>query len=259
MNKILTKIGDHIVNFTCNSKHLYEYLSINFHSYETEEKAHLSIRVINGYGLSFQNYDVSITIDNNKIQYQRADYLIQVDPQYKNAVISVHDELALKHALTNLYSAFIVHHNWGLLIHSSCVIENKRAHIFSGHSGAGKSTAAKLSHPRELLSDEATIVKVSAEGITIFDSPFRSEIQNKNKQGGFPLGSIQLLRQSLDINRERMGRADAMLQLMDKVFFWPCEREETVKIIGLLKALVSQTPVYRLDFQKNNRFWELIS
>ena len=50
----------------------------------------------------------------------------------------------------NLYSSFIAYHNWGLLIHSSCVVNKGEAHIFSGHSGAGKSTAAKLSHPRDL-------------------------------------------------------------------------------------------------------------
>ncbi len=71
------------------------------------------------------------------------------------------NEFALKHALMNLYSSFIVHHKWGLLIHSSCLKEGDKAFLFSGQSGAGKSTVVKLSHPRPILSDEATVVKIT--------------------------------------------------------------------------------------------------
>jgi hypothetical protein len=159
----------------------------------------------------------------------------------------------------NLYSSFIVYHNWGLLIHSSCAIDNGKAHIFAGQSGAGKSTAAKLSYPRKLLSDEAALIKITPEKVTVFNSPFRSELEAGNFKEQVELASVQILYQALQNNRAKLTKSDALLHLMDKVFFWPHSLDETKTIMRLLTDLVKIVPGYELQFQKNNTFWELIS
>jgi hypothetical protein len=261
MKVLKTKIGDFFIHILCESKNLRTMLEKNFHSYIPTENIQpdIVIKIEDGYGVSFQDYNVEIIKDNNQIIYHRADYVIKVDSDYKTASISVHDELALKHALMNLFSSFIVYHNWGLLIHSSCVIENGKAHIFAGQSGAGKSTAAKLSYPRNLLSDEATLVKITEEDVQIYNSPFRSEIEADSFSGNFSLASVQILFQALQNKREKVAKSDALFQLMDKVFFWSQSQEETSRIMKLLTLLVKKVPVYDLHFQKNNSFWELIS
>ena len=159
----------------------------------------------------------------------------------------------------NLYSSFIVYHNWGLLIHSSCAIEKGTAHIFAGKSGAGKSTAAKLSYPRNLLSDEATLVKITPEKVIVFNSPFRSELEVGNFVEQVDLTSVQILFQALQNIRATLTKSDALFQLMDKVFYWPHSQKEIKTIMKLLTNLVKNVPVYELHFQKNNTFWELIS
>jgi hypothetical protein len=261
MNKLLTKIGEHYVQIFCESDTLYKSTEKNFYrNMELKNiKPNLTIKINHGYGVPFLNYEVEITNLGDKITYHRADYQIEVDSEYKSATISVYDELALKHALTNLYSSFIVHHNWGLLLHSSCAIENGKAHIFAGQSGAGKSTAAKLSSPRCLLSDEATLLKITSSGVTVYNSPFRSELEAEPFEGSVELASIQLLHQALKNKRIQSAKSDALLHLMDKVFFWPRSQEETKAILKLMTMLVMQVPVYDLFFQKNNTFWELIS
>ncbi|WP_077623677.1 hypothetical protein [Sediminibacillus massiliensis] len=254
-------IGDH--KFSINiEEHLFgELFDINYKIFNESNNhtENMRIDIMQGYGLPFQDYIVTIQENAHKITYQRADYLIEVNPSYTKAKIFFHDELALKHAMMNLYSAFIVHNNWGLLVHSSCVVDNGGAHIFSGHSGAGKSTAAKLSAPRQLLSDEATILKVTDNGITVFDSPFRSELETKGEVTTAPLASINLLHQALSNNREVLKKGEAFTSLIDKVFYWPYNSGETAKIMMLLRKLVEQVPVYNLHFQKNNSFWELIT
>jgi hypothetical protein len=193
------------------------------------------------------------------LMFSRADYEILVDSGYSKATVLVHDELALKHALMNLYSSFIVSRNWGLLLHSSCALEAGKAHLFSGQSGAGKSTAARLSEPRELLSDEATLVKISQQGIQVFNSPFRSEINPTRFEGSCSLSSIQLLHQATENRRELLRKSDALLALFDKVFYWAHSDQETRQVMRLLNSLVDKVPVYDLEFQKNPSFWELIS
>jgi hypothetical protein len=261
MKELKTKIGDHFIHIICESNILKKMFEKNFHSHNVvgNQQPDLVIKISDGYGIPFQDYVVEVTKTNNQILFQRADYLIKVNPEYNSATIYVNDELALKHALMNLYSSFIVYHNWGLLIHSSCVIEDEKAHIFAGQSGAGKSTAAKLSFPRSLLSDEATLVKIAQEEVSAFNSPFRSEIEAAPFKENVPLESVQILYQALQNKRVKMKKPDALIQLMDKVFFWPHSQEETKTIMKLITQLVKKVPAYELHFQKNNTFWELIS
>jgi hypothetical protein len=260
MEHFVIKIAEH--HFKINDSSLLENkFSKNFHilSDDINIKTDMSITLLMGYGISFKNYDVSITRQEDKILFSRADYLIVVDENYEHCNLFVHDDLALKHALINLYSSFIVFHNWGLLIHSSCVVENNKAHIFAGQSGAGKSTAARLSLPRELLSDEATIIKVERDSVTVFNSPFRSDTVTNQNTPNYPLNSIQLLVQSLTNNRIQISKSDAILELIGKIFYWKHDLEDARKILHLLKILIDNVPVYKLHFQKNNTFWELIS
>ncbi len=259
MKTLHTKIGEHNICINCESDYLLKIMKRTFQVLPENTEPHLTLQIKGGYGIPFLDYDVTITKNNNEVVFRRADYLIEAALDYQNATISVYDELALKHALMNLYSSFIVYHNWGLLIHSSCAIEKGKAHIFAGQSGAGKSTAAKLSSPRELLSDEATIVKIDSDGVTIYDSPFRSELEATDSEETAPLVSIQLLQQAIHNKRTNLKKSDALLHLMDKVFYWAHNPNEMKQILGLLKKLVQAVPVYELHFQKNNTFWELIS
>ncbi|MCM3573753.1 hypothetical protein M3172_11205 [Mesobacillus subterraneus] len=258
MSKFLSRVGQHSISLIYNKEEICKWLTCNFYQSETNEPQ-IQIFLKDGYGTGFTDYQVEIQEVDGSITFQRADYLIESTADYTSATIHVHDELALKHALMNLYSSYIVYHNWGLLIHSSCAIENGKAHIFAGHSGAGKSTAARLSEPRPLLSDEATIVKISENGITVFDSPFRSELPSTGYQQPTPLAGIQLLQQSEKNSLEMMRKPEALLSLMDKVFYWSHDPAETQRIMGLLRALVEKVPVYELYFRKDPTFWELIS
>jgi hypothetical protein len=261
MQTFYTRIGEYHFYIKNNSPRLTPMLQRHFKMAESSfgVKPDMVITIRGEYGVPFRNYDMKIMKTRTTLMFSRADYEILVDSDYTEATVLVHDDLALKHALMNLFSSFIVNQNWGLLIHSSCVIETGNAHLFAGQSGAGKSTAARLSEPRELLSDEATLVKISPQEIRVFNSPFRSEIDPTRFEGSYPLSSIQLLHQATENRRELIRKSDALLSLFDKVFYWAHSDTETKQVMRLLSMLVEEVPVYDLEFQKDPSFWELIS
>ncbi|MCA1029708.1 hypothetical protein LCL95_01525 [Bacillus timonensis] len=263
MKSLFIQIGDHIVMVKSTSKEAMEFVANGFKIVPPEDllnkTAFLVISIEYGYGYPFKNFDVSINKDNGTVFYKREDYLIKVDQNYSNASLFVYNDFALKHALMNLYSAFIVHHNWGLLIHSSCMKDNEKAFLFTGHSGAGKSTVVELSSPRVILSDEATVVKISNHGVKAYDSPFRSDTVSSFSEGPLELGGIQLLEQSLTIQRSRLTKSESMMNMLDKIFYWAYDPLETQKLFNLVYQLIELVPVYNLKFQKNNAFWKEIS
>jgi hypothetical protein len=260
MERIYTTVGEHLIQIQCHSETITNWIQMNFPAVAlTNGKPDLSIQLTEGYGIPFVDYNVAITKKADTISFRRADYLIETDLAYRCTKIFVHNELALKHALMNLYSSYLVYYQWGLLIHSSCVIDKGKAYLFAGYSGAGKSTAAKLSHPRELLSDEATIVKITADQITVFNSPFRSELDRTGAEETCPLAGIYLLNQAIDNHIVPLNKSNGLLNLMDKVFYWYHSSEETGSIFQLLQQVVNSVSVNELHFQKNDTFWELIS
>jgi hypothetical protein len=256
-----TRIGEHTLQIDCASPHLLSILLDEYAAYELPPPAEPDIRLTieGGYGVPFVDYEVAVTAERGSVVYRRADYRIDAEQDYKRARIRAHDALAFKHAMMNYYSAYIVHHRWGLLLHASCAVEGGGAHLFAGPSGAGKSTAAKLSVPRLLLSDEATLVKITPGAATVWNSPFRSELPTTHPGMCCPLASIQLLVQAKLNDRIRCPSSAAFVTMASCVFYWAHARRETANVLGLLRQLVGRVPVYELHFQNNGSFWELIS
>ncbi|MCA1010073.1 hypothetical protein [Halobacillus halophilus] len=257
MDKLVLAIGDHFIEVSGD----YSRLTLqNYDSFLTNavQKVDLTLTLKEGYGHPFKDYEVTITSAEDKIIFQRADYLIRVAADYRKAELFYYDGLALKHALMNLYSNFIVHHNWGVLLHSSSVMDGSKAHIFSGQSGAGKSTVAQMSQPRDLLSDEAAIIKITDDEVKVYPSPFWSELCASHI-GETTLSSIQLLHQSKINHKQPLKKRQALMQLIDKVFYWSYSPAQTTQVMTLLKQVVEQVPINELYFKKDPSFWELIS
>ncbi|MCL6458740.1 MAG: hypothetical protein K6T85_12100, partial [Gorillibacterium sp.] len=256
-------IGEHILRISFASVAVKSLFFQTFPSVFTSSGGEPSIHIHldEGYGSPFTDYDIVKQISIGVIQYQRTDYIIETIEDYRFVTMKVHDALALKHALMHLYSLYIVHNRWGLLIHSSCVIDNGSAYMFTGHSGAGKSTAAVLSLSRGIIADEATVIRIRSDGVSVFHSPFRSELQNlaTDESRAWPLNGIHLLHQAKHHWRTPLTKSEGLMCMMDKVFYWNPSTDETMAIIHLLKQTVELVPLYDLYFQKNPDFWELIS
>lgn len=259
MYEFTVRIGDHYMLVSTESERVKQWFANDYAIEDSAAEAHLAVHVEDGYGVAFVDHQYSVRHENQYIIFERKDYRLLLSSDFTAAILAIYDDFTLRHAMMNLYSAFIVHLEWGLLLHASCVIEDDRAWLFSGRSGAGKSTVASLSAPRRLLSDEASIVRVTAGTVDVFDSPFRSETTSEHTRQPIPLDGIHLLVQSQRIHRQPLKSGDAVARLMDKAFYWSYSTNESRKILRLCARLLQHVPVYELEFQKNNRFWEVIT
>lgn len=261
MYTITIKIADHFGKMITSDRQVYDWLKQHF-QYErgiSEQSPHFTLEISRGYGSAVSDYDVHISAAGERIRFERMDYLMETSRDYSEVTLSVYNLFALKHALMNLYSSFIIHHRWGLLIHSSCIIHHGEAHLFSGHSGAGKSTVALLSKPRMILSDEATLVCMKEQKPIVVDSPFRSDSRSDFHEQSYPLSGIYLLKQSDVHQLDPLKASHALLQMTHQVFYWAHDAGETSAVFNMLHHMLKHVPAYELYFQKNNQFWELIS
>ena len=63
----------------------------------------------------------------------------------------------------------------------------------------------------------------------------------------------------MEIRRSQLNKADSLLTLFDKIFYWANDPVETQKLFILISQLINTVPVYELEFQKNGAFWKEIS
>jgi len=148
----------------------------------------------------------------------------------------------------------------GLALHSSCILRNDKTYIFTGYSGAGKSTVIKLTEDPVIYSDEVTLLKKDENGIfSVHHSPFRSEFHTEYLPPTSDIAGIFFIRQDSQVFLEKMPVKQALFEILPMVFF-PINKTQQFenKIFGLCADLLSQFPVFNLHFRKDDTFWECI-
>lgn len=263
MYAVTARVGKSRIAFAMQTEEMYRFVMRRFRTtlpLSPEESCDLHITILPYDGISYDNGPIHISREGQTVIFTRCDYRMTADRDYAKAVIEAYDEFALKHALINLYSSWLIHEKRGLLVHSSCVVQNGRAWMFAGQSGAGKSTVAELSEPRPVLSDEATFIYIEDDGrVTVYDSPFRSEMENPCELEQAELHGIHYIIQSKEVERVPVSPGDGFILMLDKVFYWRHDEDETRNLFSLCKQIAHKVPSYQLYFQKNDTFWERIS
>ena len=148
----------------------------------------------------------------------------------------------------------------GLALHSSCILRNDKTYIFTGYSGAGKSTVIKLTEDPVIYSDEVTLLKKDENGIfSVHHSPFRSEFHTEYLPPTSDIAGIFFIRQDSQVFLEKMPVKQALFEILPMVFF-PINKTQQFenKIFGHCADLLKQVPVFNLHFRKDDTFWECI-
>ncbi len=161
-------------------------------------------------------------------------------------------EVALE-ALLRIVSSYTLLRHGGLILHSSAIGDDAGAHVFSGVSGAGKSTISALLRdhwPVEQLSDELLILRKFSENWELVVSPFLgSKGLNHGKRS--PLQSINLLAQAPLNRRTRLRPSQAMGALCRHVLTYAHDPQSGELILDLVMNLVQEVPCYALEFLKD--------
>jgi hypothetical protein len=149
------------------------------------------------------------------------------------------------------------------VVHSSCVLDkNNLAHLFLGHSGAGKTTITKLSVPRLTLGDDMNIVSVNGEDLMveagaiggIFNSMIGYDIKIKVK-------ACYWLAQARENKLKILSPLSANQKLLASFanLHWASLPPDTAdKLISFAIKATSTTEFYELQFKNDSAIWEML-
>ncbi len=156
-------------------------------------------------------------------------------------------------ALNYPYDQAILMNRMALLgagvLHASGVEDYGSGFIFAGHSGAGKTTIARLwrSAGATLLNDDRIIVRAERSGAVLASSPWRGEERDLTARC-VPLKAIFHLHQAKKNRLSPIHGAEALARLLANAvapFYLPAAMD---RLVSSWLAVSETVPSYELDF-----------
>lgn len=169
----------------------------------------------------------------------------------------VRNQYALDSLLRIFLSWKLLEHQ-GFLLHAATVIRDGKAYIFTGRSGAGKSTVATLSPQGSVLTDEISLLRREQGVWRAYGTPFWGEFKAAGSNSSAPVAGIFRLLQASE-NLVVALRPMAILRtLLPNVLFFSAEAEANRQLLEILSRAATEISGYNLSFRKNPTFWEVL-
>ena len=141
-------------------------------------------------------------------------------------------------------------HGAGAILHASMAVIDGQAHLFTGHSGAGKSTIAELAERlgAEVPTDDRSILTVADGRAFAWGTPWHGSFR-RTSPAGAPIASISLLVQDRETRIERMSVARAVQEMFVRTVQARVTPRETQNTLATLEQIASATSCFELRFQ----------
>ena len=203
--------------------------------------------------------DVSVSRGVNGWSIRRGDFHAEWDPITKAGTIrqscnpySIDSVLRIVHTL-------VLAEKGGFLLHAASAVRNGRAFLFSGLSGAGKTTISRLA-PADvtLLTDEVSYLRPGSEQYFAYGTPFAGELAKVGENISAPVAAVYLLAQGPENRIDPLTPAEATRGLLRNILFFAKDPELVKKVFDTAFRFAASTPVHRLTFVPDSRVWELI-
>jgi len=203
--------------------------------------------------------DVRVSRQGAEWLLERGDFQARWDPRTgRGRVRQTPNPYALDSVLRILHS-LVLSARGGFLLHAASGICEGRAYLFSGISGAGKTTMTRLAPPDvTLLTDEISYVRPSPAGYRAYGTPFSGELAKAGENTMAPVSALFFLEKGPENRVDELAPVEAVRRLMRNILFFAEDPELVEKLLATACAFVQTVPVRRLTFYPDSRVWDEI-
>jgi hypothetical protein len=203
--------------------------------------------------------DLEVRYADGRWIIERGDFRAQWDPVSMRGCVR---QAAYPYAIDTvmrIVHSLVLAERGGFLAHSASVVRNGRAFLFSGVSGAGKTTISRLAPPDvTLLTDEISYICRAGDGYRAFGTPFAGDLGRAGENISAPVAGLYLLVQGRHNHTGLIGGAGAARRLLRNILFFANDNSLVERLFRTACEFVSRVPVYELTFRPEVEVWELI-
>ncbi len=203
--------------------------------------------------------DIEVSGGGTHWSLERGDFNAEWDFETLSGSISQSPNPYSIDSLLRVVHTLMLAREGGFLLHSASAVRNGNAFLFSGLSGAGKTTISRLApKDAELLTDEISYVRHLGGSYRAFGTPFAGELGRPGANISAPVTALYFLRKAPTNSIEPVQPGDALRLLMRNVLFFSHDPTHVQLVFEAACAFVSALPVFWLSFFPDRRVWEVI-
>lgn len=171
---------------------------------------------------------------------------------------SAHPVEDIDYALRVAY-ALLAFQAGGVMLHAAGIVRAGVAYLFTGHSGSGKTTVARLSVQDTVLNDDLVILLPGGSGWQVHGTPFSNPTQVAPRARRAPLGGLYRLVQARCVKIERLSSSLAVAELVANVPVIPQDPGRGGVLLERLGEIHRAAALKKLYFTPDGSFWDLIA
>ena len=203
--------------------------------------------------------DAHVEMQDGVWHLRRGDFRAHWDPRAGRGHIRQSANPYSIDSVLRIVHTLILAREGGFLLHAASAIRGDRAFLFSGISGAGKTTISRLAPPDViLLTDEISYVRREATGYHACGTPFAGELARVGTNCSAPVSTLFLLEKGPENKIEVVNAAEAARCLLRNILFFAEDTELVEMIFHSACDFLDRVPVRRLSFVPDAQVWDLI-
>jgi hypothetical protein len=219
--------------------------------------------------------DVHVRRKGSAWLIERGDFEARWDPESGRGEICRNPNPYAFDSVLRILHSLILAYRGGFLVHAASAIcggvsgadvrfnpeseTHRRAYVFSGLSGAGKTTLTRLGPANvTVLSDEISYVRPGRDGYAAFGTPFSGELARPGENCSAPVAALFFLEKGPSNRIDEIPGSEAVRRLMRNILFFAEDRKAVEKVFAAACDFVQRVPIRRLTFYPDGRVWEEI-
>ncbi|MFY9905583.1 MAG: hypothetical protein WBD45_02940 [Terriglobales bacterium] len=205
---------------------------------------------------SVSDEDVRVCRDGDGWMLKRGDFRADWDPRTGCGTVRQDANPYSLDTVLRILHSLILAERGGFLLHAASAICDGQAFLFSGVSGAGKTTMTRLAPPDvTLLTDEISYLRPNAGRYAAFGTPFAGELARSGENCSAPVSALFFLEQGPENRIAEISSAEAVRRLMRNILFFAEDHLLVEKLFASACDFVAKVPIRRLTFYPDGRVW----
>jgi hypothetical protein len=154
--------------------------------------------------------------------------------------------------------AFLIFQAGGLLFHAAGIVRDRKAYLFFGYSGSGKTTVSRLSENDLILNDDLVVLLPGGDGWYAHATPFWNPTQVKPTPMNASIAGLYRLVQDTEVYIQKMGTGQSLAELVANAPVLSGSPLYSQELIDRCQKIISAVPTYSLHFLPDGTFWRVI-
>jgi hypothetical protein len=203
--------------------------------------------------------DVRVAREGARWRAERGDFTATWDPATGRGCIRQSPNPYSADTLLRIVHSIRLAQTGGFLLHAASAVRNGRAFLFSGVSGAGKTTLSRLAPPdARVLTDEMSYVVKEAKGYRACGTPFAGELARIGENISAPIAGLFFLEKSGQNRLLEVEPGVALAKLMRNILFLANDADLVSRVFQAAVDFVSLVPAHSMQFTPDSSAWDVV-